>query len=112
MGLKEIPWKLFTEKFLPSTLKMAGLSHTLVSRYAAARIVRAASNLAAEKNVLGGSLQQAYLELCQDTDPGIRKATLSDMKDLLRNLSVSSAESDFFPEVFRAWLSRVAYGLR
>lgn len=80
---------------------MAGLSHTLVTRSAAARIIRAATNLAAEKNVLGGPLQEAYLELCQDADPGIRKATLTDIKGLLHNVSVLSAESDFFPEVQR-----------
>ena len=78
---------------------MADLSHTLVSRHAAARIIMAATNLAAEHNILNGALLQAYLELCQDADLTIRKQFLLDARSLLGRVDAETAESTFFPEV-------------
>ena len=68
MGIQALAWKAYTEKFMPSILKMADLKHTSVSRFGAANIIAATTNYAAENNLLTESLLQTFIHLCEDPD--------------------------------------------
>jgi hypothetical protein len=90
---------VFLSKFLPEILKLADLSHTGVTRHAAAQIIIAASNLAVAKKCLSGSLLNAYQALCQDTDSIIRKDFLTNINFILKKVDPKQAETEFFEEV-------------
>ena len=83
---------------------MAGISHTSVTRYAAAKIIMEASHIAAKNNTLKGTILQSYFELCQDPDIIIKQNALIDISKLLKNINVRSAEADFLPEVFLSFI--------
>ena len=78
---------------------MADLSHTTVSRKAAANILAATVNVAAEQNTLNESLLHPYLNLCQDTDIQIRKSMISNFHILLPRIKDKQAEITLFDEV-------------
>ena len=78
---------------------MANLCNTSVSRRAAIHIIRAAAHFSASKNLLNGELLQTYLELNQDPDTSIAYENLVDISMILKDVSIKSAETEFFPEV-------------
>ncbi len=99
-GIVAIDWSVFLEKYLPLILKLAGLSHTQVTRHAASQIIVAATNFAVSRNCLNKNLLTAYLELCQDIDTLIRIATLKNLQQrLLRLLDAAMAKEHFVPEL-------------
>jgi len=99
-GIQCIQWKVFLDKFLPPVLKLADLNHTSVTRHAAAQIVIASANLAANNKCLEGVLLHAYQGLCQDTDIIIRKDTLTNINAILKKVDPKTAEALFFEDVF------------
>ena len=98
-GIPALNWKIFGEKFLPAALKMAGLSHAQVTRYAASQIIIAATNFAVSNKIVAENLMEAYLELCQDIDMSIRTKTLKNLSFLLKLLNRTVLSEDFLPEV-------------
>jgi len=79
---------------------MADLSHTTVSRRAAANIFAATINEAAVNSRITEHMLHAFLSLCQDTDLTIRKAMLNNFHILFPLIKDSNMESTLFSEVF------------
>lgn len=99
LGIPCIPWNTFVDKFLPPAVKMAGLTCTMTSRCAGARILRAAAHVAAKNGRLEGTLLHSYLALCEDPVISIRRESLEDLRVLISQLPLEVAASHFFPEV-------------
>lgn len=99
MGIQALAWKAYTEKFMPSILKMADLKHTSVSRFGAANIIAATTNYAAENKLLTESLLQTFLHLCEDPDIVIRKSMLSYYHILLPKLRGTEYEEKLKEEI-------------
>ena len=89
------------EKYYPHIIKMVDLSHTAVTRRAAANILAETANLAATLNVFTESLLHAYLCLCQDTDIFIRKAMIRNYHTLIHIIKNPHIESQLFAEVMK-----------
>jgi hypothetical protein len=98
-GLPLLNWKVYTERFLPLVLKMADLSHTPVSRMAAAHIIAATVNIEVEHDKVSSTVLQAYLALCQDTSLAIRKDMLANLHILLPKVRNESDLETLFTEV-------------
>ncbi len=80
-------------------MKMLDLTHTAVSRRAAAAVMAASVNEAAKQPTMDDSLLRAYLCLFQDTDIMVRKTTLANCHALLPLLADPRASAQIFSEV-------------
>eukprot|EP00826_Nyctotherus_ovalis_P049454 TRINITY_DN5986_c0_g1_i26.p1 TRINITY_DN5986_c0_g1~~TRINITY_DN5986_c0_g1_i26.p1 ORF type:complete len:361 (+),score=53.58 TRINITY_DN5986_c0_g1_i26:586-1668(+) len=98
IGIQLMDWDLFTNNFLPRILKMAGLESTYVNRSAAAKMLAAAASVAARKGLLQ-KLLRPYKELCLDSNVGIRKLALSNLRYIIENTKPSEMESVFLHEL-------------
>lgn len=78
---------------------MADLNHTTVTRKAAANILAATVNEAAQQNILNESLLHPYLNLCQDTDTQIRKSMIANFHILLPRIKDKQTEVTLYDEV-------------
>ena len=78
---------------------MADLSHTTVSRKAAANILAATVNEAVQQDILNESLLHPYLNLCQDTDTQIRKSMITNFHILLPRIKNHQIEDTLYEEV-------------
>ncbi len=99
-GIVALDWRVFLDRYLPAVLKLAGLSHTPVTRHAASQIIVAATNFSVSNHTPNKSLITAYLELCQDIDMLIRVSTLKNLQQrLLRLLDPAAVKESFAPEI-------------
>lgn len=87
------------EKYFPLILKMADFHHTIVSRYAAAMVISATTTLAAERDLLTEAIFQACIDVCQDSDPSVRKASLRNFHNVIPRLQHNQHKKYLFNEV-------------
>lgn len=92
-------WKLYVKTYLPLVYKMADFNHTAISRLAAANIIAATVNEAAEKHFVSDSILNAFFTLGQDTDLIIRKAMLKNYHALIPVAKDKYLEDKLFSEV-------------
>jgi hypothetical protein len=78
---------------------MADLNHTTVSRKAAAIMLAATVNEAAQQNILNESLLHPYLNLCQDIDTQIRKSMIANFHILLPRIKDKQTDVILYDEV-------------
>jgi hypothetical protein len=94
-----VEWKIFVEKFMPSTLSLLESMHSPISHYAATQMVAYTIMFAADNKQLESKTLKLFLELFHDTDASIRKAVINNMKFLIPKVDASEVERLFFVEV-------------
>jgi hypothetical protein len=82
---------------------MADFNHTAISRLAAANMLAATINEAAEKHFVSDSMLNAFFTLGQDTDLVIRKAMLKNYHTLIPAAKDKYLEEKLFHEVIRTF---------
>lgn len=100
-GVPLIEWKLYVKTYLPLIYKMADYNHTAISRLAAANMLIATINEAAENHFVSDSVLNAFFALGQDTDLVIRKAILKNYHTLIRVAKDKYLEEKLFSEVIQ-----------
>ena len=81
--------------------KLAGFEHTGTTRYAAAMMISASVDYAAEQDVLASDLLQGYCDLCQDPDASIRTAVLRTVDNVLPKLKQDKDRNTIMQEVIK-----------